>query len=196
MKQRMADLKYVLARLVGNPPREDPFGMVAEFEDPTALLHAAREIRRAGYRHFDAHSPFPIHGIERAMGARGSLVPWVVLGGGATGCLGGLALQVWINVFDYPLVISGKPHFALPAYIPVTFELTVLLAAFGALGGMLLLNLLPMLYHPLFKARRFARATSDGFFISVEARDPKFDVEATRRLLEDCVGRHITVLEP
>jgi len=173
-----------------------PYGMVAEFAGPTELVQAADALRRAGYRRFDTHSPFPIHGISRAMGIRRSRVPWVVLGGGLTGGSGALLLQWWIHAVDYRLVISGKPYFSLPAFIPVMFELTVLLAAFGAVGGILIFNLLPMLYHPLLRHERFARVTSDGFFVSIEALDPRFDAQRTRQLLESVGGTQITVLEP
>jgi hypothetical protein len=134
--------------------------------------------------------------MNRAMGIRGSWVPFVVLGGGLTGGLSALALQYWIHVIEYPLVISGKPFNSLPAFIPVTFELTVLLAAFGAVGGILIFNLLPMLYHPLLKSARFARATADGFFVSIEARDAKFDSAGTRRMLEALGATHVEELEP
>jgi hypothetical protein len=182
--------------LLGFLPEDDPFGMLARFPDPGALVGAAQAMRRAGYRRFDAHSPFPIHGMERAMGIRRSPLPWLVLGGGLMGFCCGLGLQIWINVFDYPLAISGKPFLSLPAFVPVTFDLTVLFAAFAAIGGMLLLNFLPMLYHPLLKSRAFARATRDGFFISVEARDPLFDAERTRELLESLGGKNVELLEP
>jgi hypothetical protein len=182
--------------LLGFLPEDDPFGMLARFADPAALIRVAAAMRKAGYRRFDAHSPFPIHGMERAMGVRRSPLPWIVLGGGLVGFACGLGLQVWINVFDYPLVTSGKPFLSLPAFIPVTFELTVLFSAFAAIGGMLLLNILPMLYHPLLKSRNFARATSDGFFISVEARDPLFDAERTREFLESLGGKNVELLKP
>jgi hypothetical protein len=172
------------------------WGIVAEYDGPSELIQAAEALRRAGYRRFDAHSPFPIHGMNRAIGVRGSLVPWLVLAGGLAGGTSGLLLQYWIHVIDYPLVFSGKPFFSVPAFIPVTFELTILLAALGAMAGILIFNLIPMLYHPLFSHERFTRVTSDGFFVSVEARDPRFEPDGTRRLLESLGGHHIALLEP
>jgi mono/diheme cytochrome c family protein len=157
---------------------------LAEFPGPEALLAAAAKIRDAGYRRWDAHSPFPVHGIERAMGLRPTILPWLVLGAGITGAAAALLLQWWTNAVDYPLLISGKPLFSLPANIPVTFELIVLFSAFAVIGGVLVLNLLPQYWHPAFSAKRFVRVTSDGFFISVEASDPKFDQVLTKRLLE------------
>lgn len=159
-------------------------GLVAEFAGPEALVAAATKIRDAGYRCWDAHSPFPVHGIERAMGIRPTILPWLVLGGGIAGAAGALLLQWWTNAIDYPYVVSGKPLFSFPANIPVIFELMVLLSAFAAFGGVLVLNLLPEYRHPAFSVKRFVRVTSDGFFISVSARDPKFDSAATTGLLE------------
>ncbi len=159
-------------------------GLVAEFAGPEALLAAAAKVRDAGYRCWDAHSPFPVHGMERAMGIRPTILPWLVLGGGIAGAAIALLFQWWTNAVNYPYVVSGKPLFSLPANIPVAFELIVLLSAFAAFGGVIVLNLLPEYRHPLFSAKRFARATSDGFFISVAARDPKFDSVLTKALLE------------
>ena len=189
-------LREVIQTLMGKLPEENPFGILAEFENPAHLMHAAEKMRDAGFKRFDVHSPFPIHGMDRAMGLGRSILPWIVLGGGFTGFLTGLALQTWINVIEYPLVISGKPYFSLPAFIPVTFELTILFSAFAAVGGMFVLNFLPMLYHPLQKVKNFERATTDGFFLSVEARDPKFDAEATREMLASFGGKNIELLEP
>lgn len=159
-------------------------GLLAEFAGPEALVAAAAGVRDAGYRRWDTHSPFPVHGIDRAMGIRPTLLPWLVLGGGITGAVAALLLQWWTNAVDYPYLISGKPLFSLPANIPVTFELIVLFSAFAAFGGVVVLNLLPQYWHPAFSAKRFARVTSDGFFISIEASDSKFDVRATKALLE------------
>lgn len=185
-----------LERFIYALPETGPYGLIAEFDSPRALYHAAESLRKAGYRRFDVHSPFPIHGMDRAMGLRRSWVPFFVLGGGLTGCALGLLLQWWINAVDYRLVISAKPFNSLPAFIPVTFELTILLAAFGAVLSMLVLNLLPMLYHPLFKHERFRHATADAFFVSIPARDPKFDPKRTRDLLESLGGRNIDLVEP
>lgn len=171
------------------------WGFVAEYETVPAVLAAAERVRDAGYTYFDVHTPIPIHGLDEAMGIRVSRLPWVVLGGGATGASLGLALQWWTNAVDYPFIISAKPYFGLPAAIPVTFELTVLLAAIGAFVGMLVANGLPQLYHPLFRVDRFRRATNDRFFLSVEARDPRFDPRLTRQLLEATGGRPVLEVE-
>jgi len=159
------------------------FGLVAEFETVEAVLHAAEQVRASGFTRFDVHSPIPIHGLDEAMGIRMSRLPWIAAGGGAAGAGVALLLQWWTNAVDYPYIISGKPFFGLPANIPVTFELTVLFASIGAVFGMLIANGLPQLYHPLFRVDRFRRATTDRFFVSIEASDPRFDPERTRELL-------------
>mgnify|MGYP000110392637 CR=1 FL=1 len=171
------------------------WGLLAEYETVPAVLEAASKVRDAGYTHFDVHTPIPIHGLDEAMGIKVSRLPWLVLGGGAAGASAGLLLQWWTNAVDYPFIISAKPYFGLPAAIPVTFELTVLLAAIGAFVGMLAANGLPQFYHPLFRVERFRRATTDRFFISIEARDPKFDVVATRALLEASGGAPVVEVE-
>ena len=161
-----------------------PAGVVAEFDGPESLRAAAARVREAGLTHWDAHSPFPIHGIERAMGIRPTWLPWVALAGGIAGAAVALLMQWWMNAIDYPLMISGKPLFSLPANIPVTFELIVLLSAFGAFAAVLVLNLLPQFWHWTSCGRAFRQATTDGFFISIEAADPKFDPVETPKLLE------------
>ncbi len=160
------------------------YALVAEFDDVTAVTKAARAVRDAGYRNFDVYSPFPIHGIERAMGLRPTHLPWIVLGCGLTGTTLALLFQWWTNAVDYPFLISGKPLFGIPANIPIVFEFTVLLAAFGAFFGMFVLNKLPEHHHALFEHERFRRATDDGFFLAIEAGDPRFDMRATRALLQ------------
>ena len=160
------------------------FALVASFDTPARLLSACEDLREAGFTAFDAHTPFPVHGLERAIGLRSSRVPWVSLVGGILGGLGGFALQVWTMGFDYPQNISGKPTIAFQAYVPVTFELTILLAAFGAFFGMWAINGLPRLFHPVMQAQSFARASDDRFLVSVEARDPQFDAEKVRAILQ------------
>jgi hypothetical protein len=157
--------------------RSKLYGILAEFEDVDTLLSAAHEVRDAGYTHWDVHTPFPVHGLDRTMRVRPTRLPWIVLACGLFGLFGGLGLTWWTNAVNYPFVISGKPIFSLPANVPVIFETTVLFSAFGAVFGMLLLNLLPRLYHPLFRKERFRRVTSDRFFIVIEQRDPLFDRE-------------------
>jgi ABC-type Fe3+ transport system permease subunit len=171
------------------------WGVLAEFATVEELLAAAEGVRDAGYRRFDAHSPIPVHGIDEAMGIRAARVPLFALGGGITGCAAGLALQWFTNAFDYPLKVSGKPLFALPPAIPVVFELTILLGALGAVVAMLVGNGLPQLYHPLFGSARFRRATTDRFFLSIEASDPRFEPVRTRELLASLGSLHVEEVE-
>jgi mono/diheme cytochrome c family protein len=159
-------------------------GMLAEFPSPESLVAAAARVRDAGYRRFDAHSPFPVHGIDRAMGIRPTILPWLVLGAGFAGCAAALLMQWWMNAVDYPLLISGKPLFSLPANIPITFELIVLFSALTAFGGTLVLNQLPQFWHPVFSCERFRRVTADGFFLSIDAKDLKFSISATPEFLQ------------
>jgi hypothetical protein len=159
-------------------------GYLAEFDSVDAILAAAEKVRDAGYRRWDVHTPFPIHGMDDAMGIHPTILPWLVLIGGLSGMLGGLALQVYTNAIDYPFLISGKPLVSLPAFIPVIFECTIAGAAFTAVFGMLALNKLPMLYNPLFKSERFRRVTNDRFFVVVDATDPNFEEGETLKLLE------------
>ncbi len=170
------------------PPIEKPdtrlAGILAEFDSPQSLKTAARRLRDEGFTRWDSHSPFPIHGIDRAMGVRTTRLPWIVFVGGFSGAAGALLLQWWTNAINYPMVISGKPYFSLPANIPIVFELLVLLGAFAAFGGALVLNLLPQFGHWTLSARKFDRVTTDGFFISIDAADPKFDPPAIRALLD------------
>ena len=159
------------------------YGLMAEFETAEELLAAAWSVREEGYDHLDAYTPFPVEGLADAIGFSRNRVPIAVLGGGILG--GGLAyfMQWYINVIDYPINVGGRPYHSWPAFIPVTFELTILFAAFGALIGMLALNRLPKLYHPVFNAPHFDRASQDRFFLCIEAEDPQFDRERTRQLL-------------
>ena len=170
------------------------WGLVAEFDNPARILEAATGLRDAGYKRYEVWSPFPIHGMDSAMGLKRSLVPWLVLGGGLTGMTLALLLQWWTAAVAYPILIGGKPLFAFEAATPVTFELAVLLSAFGAVFGMFGLNRLPTPYHPLDNVPMFRRVTDDAFFISIETRDGKFDLHRSRELLESLGGRHVTVV--
>lgn len=180
---------------MSKPATAPLFGVLAEFGSPADVYHAAEKVRDAGYKKWDVYSPFPIHGIESAMGIGDSKLGWLALFGAFTGACGGFGLQFWIHNFAYPLLIAGKPMIAYPAYIPVTFEPGVLFTAFSTIFGMLALNGLPRLYHALFKSENFKKATDDGFFIAIEAKDPKFTVESARTLLESIGGKNIEVLE-
>jgi mono/diheme cytochrome c family protein len=159
-------------------------GLLAQFDGPASLLAAAAWIRREGFTRWDTYSPFPVHGMDRAMGIRPTRLPWLVLLAGIGGAAAALLLQWWTNAIDYPLVISGKPLFSLPANIPITFELIVLFSALAAFGGALVFNRLPQFWRPAFDSARFGRATSDGFFLYVEAADRKFDEAALRGLVQ------------
>lgn len=160
-------------------------GLLAEYESVDEILKAARAVRRAGFTRWDVHSPFPIHGIDYAMGIKSTILPWLVLGGGLTGLTTAIWLQWYCNAFDYQFLISGKPVWSFPANVPVMFELTVLFSALTAVFGMLGLNHLPQLYNPLFKSARFKRVTSDRFFVVIDASDKKFNEEETTRLLTE-----------
>ena len=168
------------------PAVEAPLhGILAEYETPTALVEAAKRVRDAGFKKWDTYSPFPVHGIDPAMGIKPTILPWIVLVAGLTGCAGGLLLQWWTNTYDYKWLISGKPFFSIPANIPITFEMTILFSAVTTLFAMLILNGLPRPHHPLDFKKRFARVTDDRFFLLIEAIDPKFDEADTRELLEE-----------
>ena len=163
-------------------------GLLIEFDDADTLVRGCEKVRDAGYRRWDAYTPFPIHGMDRAMGIRGTRLPWIVLVGGLTGLGLALLMQWWMNAVDYPFMISGKPFFGLPAAIPVTFELTVLFSALTTFFGMWGLNGMPRLHHPLFTSERFLRVTQDRFFIAIEASDPKFDTRSARALADSLGG--------
>jgi hypothetical protein len=183
-----------MAMLVNRLPA-GPYGILAEFATPADLHHACERVRDAGFTRWDAHTPFPVHGLEQAMGLRRSPLPWIVLVMGLTGAAVGFLFQWWVHAVAYPLVISGKPFFSWPAFIPITFEVSVLFAALGAVVGMLGLNRLPMHYHPLFRSTVFERVTDDAFFISIESWDPKFDAAATDTLLRSLGARSVELLE-
>jgi Protein of unknown function (DUF3341) len=181
--------------LVNRLPEGPHYGMLAEFATPRDLYHACERVRDEGFTRWDAHTPFPVHGLGKAMGLKPSPLPWIVLVMGLAGAGLGFLLQWWVHVEAYPLVISGKPYNAWPAFIPITFELAVLFAALGAVLGMFGLNRLPMHYHPLFKSKVFERVTDDAFFISIESWDPRFDVSATGKLLESLGARRVELVE-
>ena len=170
------------------------YGVLAEFEDPTSLVSAAHQAHEAGYRRMDAYSPFPIEELHEAIGAHHTRLPLIVLIGGLIGCIGGFALQYWASTIAYPINVAGKPLNSWPAFIPVTFECTILVAALSAVLGMLALNGLPQPYHPVFNVPRFALASRNRFFLCIESRDPKFDVESVRKFLETLNPREVTTV--
>lgn len=171
------------------------YGLLAEFSDPGALLHAAEEVREEGYRHFDTYSPFPVHGMDEAMGLGNSKVGYFTFLGGVAGFATAYLLQWWTGAVDYPLNISGKPFFAIEPSVPIMFELTVLFAAFGAVAGMLALNGLPRPYNPLFYSDRFEGASDDRFFLHVAASDDQFDTEDTATMLRHAGAIHIELVQ-
>jgi hypothetical protein len=174
--------------------RSPLYGLMAEFDDPNALVAAAHRVHDEGYRCMDAYSPFPIEELHEALGSHHTKLPLIVLIGGMLGCIGGYALQYWVSVIAYPINVGGKPFHSWPAFIPVTFECTILGAALSAVLGMLALNGLPMPYHPVFNVPRFALASRNRFFIVIEATDPKFELEGTRRFLETLRPREVTTV--
>ncbi len=174
---------------------DDVYGLLAEFSNPSTLMHAAESARERGYTRFDTHSPFPIHGMDRAMGLGNSKVGYFTLGGGITGLAVGYWLQWWTAAVDYPLNISGKPLFAIEPSIPIIFEVVVLFSAFGAVAGMLALNGLPRPYHPLFYSERFEKATDDGFFLHIAASDTRFDQDDTAEMLRDIGALNVELIQ-
>jgi hypothetical protein len=171
------------------------YGLMAEFDSATALVHAARRTHAAGYTRKDAFSPFPIHGMEEALGIRERAVAPIVLAGGLSGLAGGWALQYWTSVIDYPMNIGGRPYNAWVNFIPPAFETTILFASFAAVIGMLVLNGLPRPYHPVFNVQRFERASQDAFFLVIEAGDPQFDLEATRAFLTGLGAKSVVAVD-
>lgn len=175
-----------------------PSIVLAEFDSAHDVLSAAEKVRDAGYARWDAHTPFPVHGMDRAMGLKDSKVGWIVIVFALTGLGGAFVMMHWMNGIDYPLIVGDKPGGApgtLPSMVPIMFELTILLSAFGAVLGMFHLNRLPRHNHPVFESDRFRQASDDRFFISIEADDPKFELTKIRSLLERAHAKHVEVIE-
>lgn len=168
---------------------------MAEFDSPSALVAAARRTYDAGYRRINGYSPFPIEELSEAIGFTKTSLPLIVLIGGIVGAVGGYLMQYWIEVIDYPLNVGGKPYNSWPAFVPITFEMTVLCAAFAAVLGMLALNKLPQPYHPVFNAPNFALATRDRFFLVIEANDPKFKHEEVKQFMQQLEAKDVTDVE-
>lgn len=171
------------------------YGLLAEFETTTDVMHAAEKVRDAGFRKWDVYTPFPIHGMDNAMGLKNSKVGWFGFLGGVTGYTTGMLMIWWMNAVDYKILIGGKPMFSPHGAFPPSYELTILFTAFGAIGGMLLLNRLPRLHHPLLKHKRFALATHDKFYVVIETTDPKYSETETRKLLEAAGSKRIEMVE-
>jgi hypothetical protein len=171
------------------------YGVMAQFDNPSQLVAAARSAYEEGYRLINGYSPFPIEELDEAIGFKRTTLPYIVFAGGVLGALGGFFMQYWMEVVDYPLIVGGKPFNSWPAFIPITFECTVLGAAFAAVFGMLALNKLPQPYHPVFNAPSFALATRDSFFLVIEAKDVKFNHDETVRFLKNLDSREVVDVE-
>ena len=186
---------------------EEPFGILAEFEHIDTLMAACEKVRDAGYKKWEAYTPFPVHGLDTAMGHLPTKLPWLVLACGLTGMFSGIFLVWWTNgntqidvtglpyaLQSYPFHVSGKPYFSLPGNVPPIFEMTILFSAFGAFFGMLASNLLPRFSHPVFESPRFDRATQDRFFIAVDSTDPRYDRAALERDMHTAGATAVEVL--
>jgi hypothetical protein len=171
------------------------YGLIATFNTTPALYQAAKQVRDAGYRNWDCITPFPVHGLDAAMGVKRSIVPRISLAGGITGFCTGMTLIWWTGAWQYPLVVGGKPYFSPLFAFPISYELTILFTAFATIIGMFLVNGLPMHYHPVLKYEHIARGLDDQFFIVIEARDPRFNLANTKALLEKAGGQNIQELE-
>jgi hypothetical protein len=168
------------------------YGVMGEFETPEAILHAARKARDAGYRHITAYTPIPVEGLAQIIGFRWTAVPLITLLGGLAGGLSGFGMEYWMSAMSYPLNVGGRPLNSWPAFIPVTFELTILGASLSAVFGMLALNRLPQPYHPVFNVERFSRASTDRFFLCIESRDPKFHLAESAKFLQSVSAQHVS----
>jgi hypothetical protein len=182
-------------RLFVTEAGEPIHGIMAEFATPADIYHASEKVRDAGYTRWDAYSPFPIHGMEEAMGVKRTQLPALVAVIGLSGAGLGFLMQSWMSAVDYPMLTQGKPFNSWQAFVPITFELGILSAAFAALIGMLAMNALPRWHHPLLKKERFLSSSDDKFFVCVEAADPVFDPEKTRALLEQAGATSIELVE-
>jgi hypothetical protein len=183
------------ARVYVTEAGEPIHGIMAEFATPADLYHAAEAVRDAGYSKWDTFTPFPIHGMEDAMGVRRTVLPGIVAVMAFTGVGLAYLMQWWMTRVDYPLVVQGKPYDSWEPFVPITFELGILFAAFTSLIGMLAMNGLPRWHHPLMKKERFLSSSEDRFFVCVEAGDDKFDPEKTRALLEEAGATSIELVE-
>jgi hypothetical protein len=172
------------------------YGVMGEFSDPQDLLDAIEKVRAEGYTKLDAYTPFPIEEVWEAIGHHKSPVPLVVLIGGIVGGLSGFFLQYWVSAIEYPLNVGGRPYNSWPAFIPVTFECTILGAVLAAVAGVFIINGLPEPYHPVFNVPRFAFASRDRYFLCIEATDPKFDRDTARELLRDVKASEVSDVEP
>lgn len=171
------------------------YGVLGEYESAADIYHACEKVRDAGYKKWDACTPFPVHGLEHAMGLPASRLPWFVLLAGIIGGGGILVFIIWASVYDYPLNIGGKPTWSIPAFVPIVFECTVLLAALTAAFGMLAINRLPTFNHPLFNIKKFENVTDDRFFIIIEKTDPLFNIDSAEKLLRSTGAANTEIVE-
>ena len=170
------------------------WGLLAEFESAAAIYHGCEKVRDAGYTQWDAHTPFPVHGLDRAMGIKRTILPFIVFFCGITGASGALLMQWWTSAVNYKYIIAAKPYFSWQAFVPVMFECMVLFSAAGTLLGLFHLCRLPRWHHPLFSSKAFERFSDDRFFISIEVSDPNYDIEKTRQLLQDAGAVHVEMV--
>lgn len=178
-------MRTIASAFPAHPKGPRLWGVVAQYDNTKDIFHAAERVRDAGYTRWDCNVPFPVHGLDRAMGVPPTILPWVVLTVGLSGCLFGIGFEMWAMASAYPIIVGGKPLFSIPAFVPVWYEITVLSSCLTAFFGNWFFNRLPMLYYPAFKLPAFARATDDKFFIVIEARDPIFDAAGAKALLQD-----------
>lgn len=177
------------------PSEKSPYGLVAAFNNTPAVFHAAEKVRDAGFKLWDVYTPFPVHGLDKAMGIRRSKLPRFTLMGGITGCITGCLMVWFMNAYDYPLIVGGKPFWSPVFPFPIYYELTILFAAFGTFFGMFICNRLPRHHHAIFDHPDFGKAMDDAFLIAIEAQDPLFNSEKTRHFLESVGGHDITLIE-
>lgn len=179
-----------------NQGKQKLYGLLAKFDNQEDLIAAARRVVQNGYREFDAYTPYPVEGLDQAMKLKSSYLPWVIFAGGLIGGIGAFFMMVFATGWDYPLNIGGRPLFSWPAYIPITFELTVLFAAFAGVFGLFYATRFPEPYHPVFNSEDFQEnGSTNGFYLDVQAKDPKFDVQQTRSFLESLGATQVTEIE-
>jgi hypothetical protein len=188
-------MRALQRRGVAAPELPTLYGLAAEFGDSEALLEAARQAHAAGYTRMDAYSPFPIEGLDEAVGFKGTKLPWVVLVGGLTGLGLGILMIWYATIIDYPILINGRSYFNWQTSIPIFFEITILFSAFTTAIAMVVMNGLPRPYHPMFNVPNFERASRDAFFLAIEATDPKFDRRGTRQFLESLHPKAVSEVE-
>jgi hypothetical protein len=170
-------------------------GILAEYDEVSSVFRACQQIKVAGFRKFDAFTPFPVHGLDRAIGLSPSYLPWLVLIAGISGACLAMLLMIWTSAYDYPLNVGGKPTWSIPAFIPITFEVTILFSGLVAVFGMFAINGMPKLHHPLHEIKQFAKVTDDKFFILIEAQDKKYDRIKVIEFLKETQARTVILVE-